>query len=301
MGIVLFTSNRPLERAENLKAVYDAYDGEKEFFHTNPWGAQPDYSTGKYSLLVADELPNDAPGKCICIGHGMAPGKKYGLDQPDPYFRRSDLITYAIASSVDMVPIVAGYCGIAEDQVIPLGCPRTDAYFTEEQAEQPSKCHLYAPTFRAGAWIPDFNRIHWSMPEGHKLMVKPHMVTGKITMWNSFDSIEMVSSAVPSTPYLLKMQTLVTDYSSIMFDAMVLRKPVILFAKDKDRYLADRGMYLPYPKGYSKYFFDDEQEMAECLEDAEWDDSFETTRQLVCGACDGHSVERTLDLIKSVL
>lgn len=300
MGIVLFTSDRPLERAENLKAVYDAYDGEKEFFHTNPWGAQPDYSTGKYSLLVADELVNDAPEKCIFIGHGMGAGKSYGLDQPNAYFHSPHLITYASASSEDMIPIVAKQCGISESQVIPLGMPRTDAYFKVEP-HTPTKYHLYAPTFRAGAWHPDFEKIHRLMPEGHTLMVKPHMVTGTILERSEWDNIEVHSSMIPSTPHLLKMDSLVTDFSDIMFDAMVLRKPIILFAKDKDRYLAERGMYFPYPSGYSKYFCDSELKMTDRLECAEWDESFEQLRQFYVGACDGHSVERTIELIKSVL
>ena len=305
MGTVLFTSNRPLNRAENIKSVYDAYDGDKEFFQTGRratnWGIQPDYSSGKYSLLVADDLPNDSPGKCIFIGHGMGACKTYGLDQPYAYFSKPDLITYAIASSEDMVPIVARQCGISEEQVIPLGMPRTDAYFQSEQEDHSFRYHLYAPTFRSGSWQPDWNDIHWHMPEGHKLIVKPHMVTKQLFVRNVWSSIEGYPSSIPTTPFLLKADTVVTDYSSIMFDAMVLRKPVILFAKDKEQYLKERGTYFPYPDRYSKYFFDNEREMTRCLEYAEWDDHDEELRQFYAGACDGSCIERTLELIRSVL
>ena len=306
MGIVLFTSNRSLDRAENLKAVFNAYDGPKEFFQTGrraqDWGTQPDFDSGKYSLLVADDLPDSSPGKCIFIGHGMGACKTYGLDQPYAYFRRPELLTYAIASSEHMVETVAKQCGISKSQVIPLGMPRTDAYFVpEKKVRRPYKYHLYAPTFRNGGWIPNWNEVHWHMPAGHKLMVKPHMVTGPIIRRNVWDSLEVYSPQSPSTPFLKMTETVVTDFSSIMFDAMVLRKPVILFAKDKDRYLRERGLYYPYPEMYSKYFFDKEADMAACLAYAEWDDSDEALRQFYVGACDGHSVERTLDLIRSVL
>ena len=42
MGHVLFTSSRPLERAENLKAVWDAYDGEKAYFPMLEGGTCPE-------------------------------------------------------------------------------------------------------------------------------------------------------------------------------------------------------------------------------------------------------------------
>ena len=34
--LTLFSSDRPLDRAENLKAVWDAYDGPKEFMQYIP-------------------------------------------------------------------------------------------------------------------------------------------------------------------------------------------------------------------------------------------------------------------------
>ena len=86
-----------------------------------------------------------------------------------------------------------------------------------------------------------------------------------------------------------------------MFDALVLRKPVILFAKDKNAYLNYRGTYYSYPNDYSQYFFEWESELAEFIGHAEWNDYFEERRQFYCGACDGHSVERTIELIRSVL
>ena len=106
---------------------------------------------------------------------------------------------------------------------------------------------------------------------------------------------------IPSTHFLVNTDTVITDYSSIMFDAMVLRKPVILFARDKQDYLKARGMYYPYPDKYSRCFCNDELELVEYMQTAEWDDHAEELRQFYAGSCDGHSTERTIDLIRSVL
>lgn len=300
MGSVLFTSVRPLERAENLKAVYDAYDGDKEYMRTIPRKVIPDLHSGKYKLLVTDELPSDTPGKCIFIGHGMGAGKLYGLDQPGRYFNRPDLITYAIASSVDMIPTVMRFSGVTANHVIPLGMPRTDAYFKIAKVKREHKKYLYVPTFRRGNWQPNWEKLAENLTEDERFIVKPHMVT-KTILQGSYKNIKEISSEEPSTEYLIQTDVLITDYSSIMFDAMVLRKPIVLFAKDKYDYLANRGMYYPYPEKYSRHFYDTEKSLIVLGRKAEWDDYCEELKQFYTGACDGHSTERTIDLIRSVL
>ena len=297
---VLFTSVRPLERAENLKTVFDAYDGEKQYVRRDYSHPIDGMHSGRYRLVVTDGLMDDTPGKYIWIGHGMGAGKTIGVHHPRVPFRHPDIVTYAIASSEDMVADVAGFLGIPESKVIPLGMPRTDAYFRMKQKPHEGRKHLYAPTFRGGMWMPDFNMLWRTMPEGHELTVKLHMVTGnKVT--SRWPNIKVASAHVPSTPYLVNTDTVITDYSSIMFDAMVLRKPVILFAKDKENYLRERGMYYEYPGAYSEYYAETEQELAGLLDEAEWTDEAEAAREYFCGACDGHSTERMVGLIKEVL
>lgn len=298
MSRVLFTSNRSLERAENLKSVYDAYEGEKEY--ANIW-AKKDMDLSKYDLEITDELPTIACKKCIFISHGMGTGKSYGLQYKPMNYTNPDLITYAIASSKDHAKTVKVYTGLPKKRIIPLGMPRTDAYFKAQKEELDYKMALYAPTLRPWSiWQPNWDEIAKFLPNDYRFVAKPHMCTGDWGI-SHLRNIETVSCKVPSTPYLINADVLVTDYSSIMFDAMVMRKPVVLFAKDKGRYLRERGMYLPYPEYYSKYFYNTEEEMAKHLESAEWTDYDEKLRKIHCGACDGHSIERLLDLMESVL
>ena len=68
---VLFTSRRPLQRAENIKAIYDAYDGEKTFLQMDLHLRIPDADMRDYDLLVTDEFTAESPGKVILVGHGM--------------------------------------------------------------------------------------------------------------------------------------------------------------------------------------------------------------------------------------
>ena len=295
--MVLFTSRRPLERAENIKAVYDAYDGAKEFARMDR--EIPDLHSGKYRLQVTDELPSDTIGKCLFIGHGMTPCKTYGLQQPHPYFNRPDLVTCAIASSKRAVSLVAKYSGISEEQVKPIGMPRTDAYFNRLPKEKGN--YLYVPTFRPYKWwVPDWGSIKRCLNDDETFIVKPHMLTGRL-MQKEYKNITEADSMIPSADYLMRAEVVITDYSTIMFDAYVMRTPVVLFAKDKFKYLRTRGVYYPYPESYADYFCDNEDALTLLVRQARWTPHMEELREFYTGACDGRSTERTIELIRSML
>lgn len=295
--MVLFTSVRPLERAENLKTVYDAWDGDKEFYQTTPGKPIPNIQS--YELQVGDELPVESPGKFLWIGHGMGAGKLYGIQRK--WFHHTKLITYAIASSKEMIPYVAKFTGLDESKIIPLGMPRTDAYFKKQKKSYDKKQYLYVPTFRGyKEWIPEFGTLDRSLTDEEELIVKPHMVT-KHLLTKERDHVIERSSDIPSTDSLVDADVVVTDFSSIMFDAYVLRKPVVLFAKDRLKYQRLRGMYCQYPKRYTDQYCETERELITLMRQAKWTPYLEELREYYTGACDGHSTERCIELMRSML
>lgn len=299
--MVLFTSVRPLERAENLKTVYDAFDGEKEYVQTCPNVPIPNLHSGKYTLQVGDELPTETCGKFIWIGHGMGAGKLYGIQRK--WFHHTELIDYAIASSDAMIPFVSKFTGLDAKQIVPLGMPRTDAYFKKQKKPSEKMQYLYVPTFRGYKWWePDWGSFDRCLTDDELLIVKPHMVTKTLLPRNKhWDNIIERGSDIPSTESLVDSDVVITDFSSIMFDAYVLRKPVVLFAKDRHKYLRVRGMYCQYPERYSDYFCDYEDALVNVMRQAKWTPYLEELREFYTGACDGHSTERCIDLIRSML
>ena len=310
MKPVLFTSNKPLERAENINAVISAFDGDKVFIHTNPWKPNPDLGSNRFSVRVCDEFIGASPGKAIMIGHGVAGGKTYGLDQPHPYHRRENakLLTYVVTTSTDMIPLVAKQSGVPEDRVLALGMPRTDKYFGVRKGDGRTgvgnkRLYLFAPTFRAKEDPPypviDYDWIDENLTDGEIFAVKAHMVTKKL-LKKRYRHIVELSAGEPSAPYLIDCDVLITDYSSILFDAHILGKSVVLFEKNKG-YLESRGMYLPYPHGYASRYCENEADLIEAIRD----DSGPRREDLEClrltaSACDGHSTERVCDLIRSI-
>ena len=290
---VLFTSQRPLNRCENLKTVYDAYDGPKEFSRMDWWRRHPNIP--HYHLMVTDEIPVMHGDKVIFIPHGMEGTKTYGLDQPHRYAtpEQCQLINYAICQSTQTVDLMAHQLYLDKSRVLPLGMPRSDPFIRKKEHDK--TMYFYAPTFGCDEPV-NWTLLDSMLQDDEIMIVKPHMLAGKI-LDQEYQHIFEASNEEPSTPYLMSCNILITNYSSIMLDGLCARIPTILFSKNSS-YLETRGMYYEYPGKYSSYFADNESRLIEMCRNAIWLD--EEKRAFFCDACDGHSTERIIKLIKEI-
>ena len=310
MKPVLFASSRPLERAENLKAVWDAYKGEKEFVQTNALRLHPAIRSGRYSLMVIDEFPAETPGKCIMMWHAIQGGKKIGLHQPNGYYsmRLAPLMDCIVTSGTGAVKMFAECSGLPEDRVLALGMPRTDAYIGKKKGDgrtplAQKRSYLFAPTFRAcgetGFPAIDWDLLDRELTDDEMLIVKPHMVCRPLGVGEHEHVFEVPPDA-PTAPYLYDCDAVITDYSSVMFDAYLLGKPVVLFEKVSG-YTETRGMYLDYPGQYCSRYCTNEEDLLKTLREA--NALTETEREcvrLLADRCDGHAAERVCTLIDSM-
>lgn len=310
MSKVLFVSRRPLGRCENITAVYNAYNGEKEF--VIPWKGEQALQKHDYDLVVTDEFISSANAPVIMIGHGISGGKTYGMDQPRPYHNEetAKLLAYAIATSEDTVDLVAKQCGLPRERVLPYGMPRTDVYFGKKKGDGGSglptekRIYLYSPTFASWEMTEDSRVMIDNMLEDDELFViKRHMFTGMKAPDGTFNHSIEISPLLPSAQYLIDCDVLITDYSSILFDAHVLGKPVVLFEKDMDKYMANRGMYLPYPNGYASRHTTDEKELVKMLREAKepLEEDIECKRYSASACLDGQSTNRVIELMEDML
>ena len=299
--MVIFTSLWDFERAFNISTVYDAYDGEKTFVKLTKEGRKY-ISETKCDLVVTDEVVNSSASPVITLGHGIGGAKHYGFDQPNPYFKKqgAELLKYAVIASSYLVEKASKQLGIPESRILPLGMPRTDLYFGKKKGDgktpySDKKVYLYAPTFGTSTYIrTSWHEVDRSLTDDEIFLIKPHPVVGDLS-GGDFKHIRYISSREPSEPYLIDCDVCITDYSSIMFDAHILDKPVVLYAKDYEYYRKSRGMYFDYPKGYSDYHTTNGFDLLKLCRISE---SRKEKFSYFYDACDGHSVERIVDLIK---
>ena len=99
---------------------------------------------------------------------------------------------------------------------------------------------------------------------------------------------------------MIASDMLITDYSSVMFEYALLRKPMGFFCYDYDDY--DRDFYMDFDNELPGPLLRTQEELTEYLRQDEHPlmDDFENFYNKYMGACDGHSTERIVALIKEM-
>lgn len=209
-------------------------------------------------------------------------------------------------------------CGI--DLIKPLGSPRTDIYFNEkfrQSAREKVRAMipdigdreiiLYAPTFRgksiSKSYIKselNYTALKEALSDKYVFLTKFHPLIASTGFQESnrlqgLGFAYDVSKKLTPEESLCAADILITDYSSIIFEFLLLERPVISYIYDIDDYIEDRGLFSPYEQlAPGPYVFTQEELIKKLRTVSEWFD-IKKTRQYkeeFMSACDGHSTER---------
>ncbi len=179
--------------------------------------------------------------------------------------------------SYDYVTVSSTYCkkchsegfGIATDNVVATGIPRTDVFFDEEYkknardkfySEYPQfkdkKIVLFAPTFRGmvkeTAFYPtemfDLKKVCSNLPDDYVFIIKHHpFVSDKQPIPEQYkDRIIDLSENSELNDLLFVSDVIITDYSSLVFEASLLDIPMIFYVFDLEKYINDRDFYFDF-------------------------------------------------------
>lgn len=312
---VLFSSDRPLERAENLKACWDAYEGDKEFIQYIPKACKA--LSPKYSVFVCDCTPqySETKGdiKTIFVGHGVLCDKLYGLDFSESHRRGVEQVDYAITPDGLPRDHTATALGMTLDRVLPYGFPMADRYHGKHKGDGGTeltaykRVYLYVPTWRPPG-TPPLPRIDWTkldllMDYDELLVVKRHMCTAEPLVGKNLQHVKEYDRSLPSVPYLIDCDVLVTDFSSILIDGYILGKPSVLVVDGADGFNEAHGLYEKYPDFYGSRAVsaeDNEEALLEAMRAAYTAGMGEVEQQCLmstAGDCDGQSAKRVAELI----
>jgi len=126
------------------------------------------------------------------------------------------------------------------------------------EAEQKKRTILYAPTWREyesngvcdSRFEPpiDFDRLYEVLKEEQsELIIKYHYYVKEKPDFTKYGGVIRDSAEDIAELYPL-CDLMITDYSSTMFDYAVLKRPMVFFAYDLERYEAENGFYFDYEK-----------------------------------------------------
>lgn len=283
-------------------------------------------ATSKY-ILVDDFIPTMYPiplskkTKFIQVWHAMGAFKTVGFSRlgkpggPSPRSLSHRNYTDTIVSAEAIRKNYAEAFKMDIEKVHAVGIPRTDVFFDINYKEkirkeifssypqlEGKKIVLFAPTFRGNgvrtahynySWI-SFAKIRESLGEEYVFIIKMHpfisdMPTEKLDssfFLNLSDSREI-------NDFLFVTDVLITDYSSVIFEASLLNIKTIFFVPDYEEYIASRDFYYPYDEyTYGAVVYNDD-ELIEAVVNSKIDENkLRCFKDKFCSACDGHCSEK---------
>lgn len=238
-------------------------------------------------------------------------------------FRRPD---YVLSTSERVsVESFASAFRIKPDQCMNLGYPRTDGFFKaaddrlnsvnrwDPPATQKlidkisgySRCLIYMPTFRDAN--PNFiYSSGWALPtlnaalkqENILLLLKLHVATPQDGLQNAgnLSNIHLMKSTEDAYRVLPLTSGLITDYSSILFDYLLLDKPIYYYPFDRKEYETDsRGFYHAYESCTAGRYIKSLLELADPSltdDDNNYTDARRILRERFFANADAHASER---------
>ena len=202
-------------------------------------------------------------------------------------------------------------------EILETGYPRNDL-LVSPQAEQVRadtrarlgipegrRAVLYAPTFRDDAPFAgeaDVDRLAGELGDDYVVLLRTHTLDAAYTSGGGA-LFKDVSRYPDNRELYLAADVLVTDYSSLMFDFAVTRKPILLFTPDLVHYRDElRGFYIDLEAEAPGPLLATAADLAAAITDVEavarrHEDAYARFVERFCHLDDGHASERVVDAL----
>lgn len=209
--------------------------------------------------------------------HGT-PLKKIGyLDKTSsPLIKYEDTFDFIICQSNFGKKIIKDAFGATEQQCLLTGLPRNDELFKENgfkifEEIHYSKLVIWMPTWRQGSGVTDIIDSEVQFPiltsdnigtmdefltsQNILLIIKPHPYQkNNLIFHNHFTNIKIIDNeylfnkGITLYELLGQSDALLTDYSSVYFDYLLLDRPIGFTSVDYDSYNQNRGFVVNDPE-----------------------------------------------------
>lgn len=238
--------------------------------------------------------------------------------------KKDSLITDVIISGSKFFTRVAktAFWYPSRTEVLETGIPRNDIYFhisDKLKSDLLSKYHLskgkryalYAPTFRDNGDLSVYNidtenlRLALKEKTGKEwaIIIRLHPnIKDKSNLFHYDENVINGSLFSEAQELCIISNLLITDYSSIMLDFILMKKPFLLYTPDVDNYEKERGLR---PIFYTMPHYATIKELADAIKYfnissyLSWLDKF--MREDYGSFDDGNASKRLVDRIKDVM
>ncbi len=213
-------------------------------------------------------------------------------------------------------------------EMLEIGYPRNDILFRENTEEDTQryrrklglpldkKIILYAPTWRDDEFSEDdryefrpqisFEKLQKELGDEYVMIVKYHYLIMDAVDWSPYEGfIYHFDQSRDIAELFLVSDILVTDYSSVMFDFSIMRRPMFFFAYDFYKYKNElRGFYFSYSKEMPGPISTTTEELIADIhnyDSQEYEERYQKFVEKYNTIDDGKASSRVLDLLKKLM
>lgn len=270
----------------------------------------------------------DKRARLVQLWHACGAFKTVGfgrigtLDAVATYTNDHRTYTDVIVASDHDVPVYAEAFGLPTKVVKPLGIPRHDWLLDRSWQEEKRRVFhesfpgaegkqviVFAPTFRGSGKTSahyefdrmDFGKLALFCRENGYFFIfkmhpfitqKPPIPAGCEDVFADGSSIREINDILPSTDILI------TDYSSVVYEAALLNIPTLYFAYDLEEYVSSRSFYEPYETFVSGKIVREFDELLDAIRTRDFEpEKLEAFRQKNFKYLDGGACDRIIDRI----
>ncbi|RGC81423.1 MULTISPECIES: CDP-glycerol glycerophosphotransferase family protein [Anaerostipes] len=228
---------------------------------------------------------------------------------------------YTIVSSQEIADFYAEGFGLSIEKAKATGIPRTDIFFDVEYKKRmqeefykhypklkEKKILMFAPTFRGqgkvSGYYPvfrfDLKKVYEALNGEYAIIIKHHpFVQDRNEIPEEYkEYIIDLSEEAEINDLLFVTDLLVTDYSSVIFEAALLDIPMLFYAFDLHQYISTRGFYYEYELFVPGKIVDSEKAMLTAMEEKDFEEEkIQNFKTRFFDDLDGKSSERVAELI----
>ncbi len=219
-------------------------------------------------------------------------------------------------------------CFDFQKNMLEIGYPRNDVLFRENNEEDnrrlrkklglplDKKIILYAPTFRDDEFSDDekyefqpqisFDLLQRELGDEYVMIVKYHYLIMDVVDWSPYEGfIYHFDQSRDIAELFLVSDLLITDYSSVMFDFSILRRPMFFFAYDLYKYKNElRGFYFNYQEEMPGPISETTEQLIEDIKNydsKEYEEKYQRFHDKFNAIDDGNATLRVIRLLEQLI
>ena len=318
-------------RELDIRTVFDTAEG---YFTCFKYGY---YMATAKVLLVDDyieliyKIPRREDNYLIQVWHACGAFKTFGfsrLGRPGGQKQKNNAhrnYDFCTVSSSEICKYYAEGFGLSLEKVVPTGVPRTDIFFSEEYKEKArneiyskyphlkgKNVILFAPTFRGNGkksgYYPenrfDFIKLYEHFKGEYVIIIKHHpFVNNRVEIPAEYEGkIIDMSDNEELNELLFITDVLITDYSSVVFEASLLDIPMLFYSFDLQNYIATRGFYYEYDSFVPGKIVYNMDSLIEAIDKKDFEsEKIDAFKHKFFDELDGKAGQRVANLIVSLL